>query len=135
MIILFQDNEGQKIVKLFRAISRKETSGERSRVSTTDGFLFEFDEGQAAVPDNVTNIALELPTPGPNLHISPDKAVIQARGQGRIPLSFSPESDMSLQESDSSGSNAPIKTRVSGQKERKFVKTDFSDSTHCERTA
>ena len=119
MNILFQDNEGQKIVKLFRAISRKETSGEWSRVSITDGFLLEFDEGQAAVPDNVTNIALELPTPGANLHISPDKAVIQARGQRRIPLSFSPESDMSLQESDSSGSNALIMTRVFGQKCRK----------------
>ena len=66
-------------------------------MSITDRFLLEFEEGLAAVPENVTNITLELPRPGPNLHVSPDEAVIQARGRRRIPLSFSPERDMNLQ--------------------------------------
>jgi len=88
-------------------------------MSITDRFLLEFEEGLAAVPENDTNIALVQPRPGPNLHVSPDEAVIQARGRRRMPASFSPEREIIFQESCSSGSNAPIKTRVFGQPSRK----------------
>ena len=66
-------------------------------MSITDRFLLEFDEGLAAVPENDTNIALVQPRPGPNLHVSPDEAVIQARGRRRMPASFSPEREMIYQ--------------------------------------
>jgi len=88
-------------------------------MSITDRFLLAFDEGLATAPENDANIALVPPRPGPNLHVSPDEAVIQARGRRRMPLSFSPDRDTNLQGSCSSGSNAPIKTRVLGQPTRK----------------
>ena len=120
-------------------------------MSITDRFLLEFDEGLATVPENVTNISLELPRPGPNLHVSPDEAVIQARGRRRIPLSFSPERDMNLQVNmvqnlTKLGLNSPGKffwikcshqdTSVwTANKKENLVKTDIIESTHCEKTA
>ena len=67
-------------------------------MSITDRFPLEFDEGLANVPENDANIiALIPPRPGPNLHVSPDEAVIQARGRRRMPASFSPERETIFQ--------------------------------------
>ena len=122
-------------------------------MSITDRFLLAFDEGLATAPENDANIALVPPRPGPNLHVSPDEAVIQARGRRRMPLSFSPDRDTNLQVRCFKLSIiiVDIVIIVAGKlffwikcshqdtsvgtanKKENFIKANTIDSAHCEK--